>query len=139
MSTKKIVLKSSDNESFEVDEAVARESQTLAHMVEDDCTDNGIPLPNVTGKILAKVIEYCKKHVDAAAAKTEAAADGGASSDDDLKAWDAEFMKIDQATLFELILVRLVSPLFDFVFNFAILGFSTWEIRVCDLGVCFGN
>ncbi|CAF2065107.1 unnamed protein product [Brassica oleracea var. botrytis] len=104
MSTKKIVLKSSDNESFEVDEAVARESQTLAHMVEDDCTDNGIPLPNVTGKILAKVIEYCKKHVDAAAAKTEAAADGGASSDDDLKAWDAEFMKIDQATLFELIL-----------------------------------
>ncbi|CAN6935923.1 hypothetical protein Bca4012_102024 [Brassica carinata] len=104
MSTKKIVLKSSDNESFEVDEAVARESQTLAHMVEDDCTDNGIPLPNVTGKILAKVIEYCKKHVDAAAAKTESAADGGASSDDDLKAWDAEFMKIDQATLFELIL-----------------------------------
>ncbi|KAF3538820.1 hypothetical protein F2Q69_00020831 [Brassica cretica] len=60
-------------------------------MVEDDCVDNGIPLPNVTSKILAKVIEYCKKHVDA-------------SSDDDLKAWDAEFMKIDQATLFELIL-----------------------------------
>ncbi|CAN7054698.1 hypothetical protein BRARA_G03391 [Brassica rapa] len=104
MSTKKIVLKSSDAESFEVDEAVARESQTLAHMVEDDCTDNGIPLPNVTGKILAKVIEYCKKHVDAAAAKTEATADGGASSDEDLKAWDAEFMNIDQATLFELIL-----------------------------------
>ncbi|KAG2254423.1 hypothetical protein Bca52824_084559 [Brassica carinata] len=86
MSTKKIVLKSSDGESFEVDEAVARESQTLAHM------------------ILAKVIEYCKKHVDAAAAKTEGAVDGAASSDDDLKAWDTEFMKIDQATLFELIL-----------------------------------
>ncbi|KAF2596994.1 hypothetical protein F2Q68_00009163 [Brassica cretica] len=93
MSTKKIVLKSSDGESFEVDEAVALESQTIAHMVEDDCVDNGIPLPNVTSKILAKVIEYCKKHVDAAASKT-----------DDLKAWDAEFMKIDQATLFELIL-----------------------------------
>nr|BAB85606.1 kinetochore protein [Brassica juncea] len=104
MSTKKIVLKSSDGESFEVDEAVARESQTLAHMVEDDCIENGIPLPNVTSKILAKVIEYCKKHVDAAAAKTEGAVDGAASSDDDLKAWDTEFMKIDQATLFELIL-----------------------------------
>lgn len=25
-----------------------------------------IPLPNVNGKILAKVIEYCKYHVDAA-------------------------------------------------------------------------
>ena len=109
MSTKKIVLKSSDGESFEVDEAVALESQTIAHMVEDDCVDNGIPLPNVTSKILAKVIEYCKKHVDAAASKTDAV-DGGASSDDDLKAWDAEFMKIDQATLFELILVSI----FDF-------------------------
>ncbi|KAF2592102.1 hypothetical protein F2Q70_00044519 [Brassica cretica] len=97
MSTKKIVLKSSDGESFEVDEAVALESQTIAHMVEDDCVDNGVPLPNVTSKILAKVIEYCKKHVDAAASKN-----------DDLKAWDAEFMKIDQATLFELILVCLL-------------------------------
>ena len=122
MSTKKIVLKSSDDESFEVDEAVARESQTLAHMVEDDCTDNGIPLPNVTGKILAKVIEYCKKHVDAAAAKTEATADGGAPSDEDLKAWDAEFMNIDQATLFELILVRLSS--LRFCFQFCDLGFG---------------
>ena len=107
MSTKKIVLKSSDGESFEVDEAVALESQTIARMVEDDCVDNGVPLPNVTSKILAKVIEYCKKHVDAAASKSEAV-DGGGSSDDDLKAWDAEFMKIDQATLFELILVCLL-------------------------------
>uniref|UniRef100_A0A1J3CQQ0 SKP1-like protein n=1 Tax=Noccaea caerulescens TaxID=107243 RepID=A0A1J3CQQ0_NOCCA len=100
--TKKIVLKSSDGESFEVDEAVALESQTIAHMVEDDCVDNGVPLPNVTSKILSKVIEYCKKHVEAAASKTESA-DAG-TSDEDLKAWDADFMKIDQATLFELIL-----------------------------------
>ncbi|CAN8240127.1 unnamed protein product [Cochlearia groenlandica] len=110
MSTaKKIVLKSSDGESFEVDQAVALQSQTIAHMVEDDCVDNGVPLPNVTSKILAKVIEYCKKHVEASASKTDAAAAAvvdaaGASSDDDLKAWDAEFMRIDQATLFELIL-----------------------------------
>ncbi|EOA35836.1 hypothetical protein CARUB_v10021077mg [Capsella rubella] len=102
MSAKKIVLKSSDGESFEVDEAVALESQTIAHMVEDDCVENGVPLPNVTSKILAKVIEYCKKHVEAAAAKSEAVE--GASTDDDLKTWDADFMKIDQATLFELIL-----------------------------------
>ncbi|AAF26761.1 SKP1-like protein 1A [Arabidopsis thaliana] len=103
MSAKKIVLKSSDGESFEVEEAVALESQTIAHMVEDDCVDNGVPLPNVTSKILAKVIEYCKRHVEAAASKAEAV-EGAATSDDDLKAWDADFMKIDQATLFELIL-----------------------------------
>ncbi|KAF3522536.1 hypothetical protein F2Q69_00047922 [Brassica cretica] len=72
MSRKKIVLKSSDGESFEVDEAADLESKTIAHMVEDDCVDNGVPLPNVTSEILAKVIEYCKKHVKAAASKSEA-------------------------------------------------------------------
>jgi hypothetical protein len=43
------------------------ESQTIRHMIEDDCADNGIPLPNVNSKILSKVIEYCNKHVHATA------------------------------------------------------------------------
>ncbi|XP_034931558.1 SKP1-like protein 1B [Populus alba] len=100
MSTgRKFVLKSSDGESFEVDEAVAVESQTIKHMIEDDCADNGIPLPNVTSKVLAKVIEYCKKHVESP--KSD---DRPSCAADDLKAWDTEFVKVDQATLFDLIL-----------------------------------
>lgn len=98
-SERKITLKSSDGETFEVEEAVALESQTIKHMIEDDCADNGIPLPNVTSKILSKVIEYCKKHVDAP--KSD---DRVASVDEELKTWDAEFVKVDQATLFDLIL-----------------------------------
>ncbi|KEH20753.1 putative S-phase kinase-associated protein [Medicago truncatula] len=49
-------------------------------MIEDDCADNAIPVQNVAGMILAKVIEYCKKHVD------------------------GDFVKVDQGTLFDLIL-----------------------------------
>ncbi|GMN28953.1 hypothetical protein TIFTF001_002234 [Ficus carica] len=94
-SARKIVLRSSDGESFEVEEAVALQSQTIKHMVEDDCADNGIPLPNVTSKILSKVIEYCNRHTDSSVAP---------AADDDLKIWDAEFVKVDQATLFDLIL-----------------------------------
>ncbi|CAI0553857.1 unnamed protein product [Linum tenue] len=60
-------------------------------MIEDDCADNGIPLPNVTGRILAKVIEYCKKHHEA-------------PKPDGLKSWDEDFVKVDQNTLFDLIL-----------------------------------
>ncbi|OAY22664.2 SKP1-like protein 1B [Manihot esculenta] len=100
MSTgKKITLRSTDGETFEVDEAVALESQTIKHLIEDDCADNGIPLPNVTSKILSKVIEYCKKHVE-----TPKSEDRPSSVDDELKAWDAEFVKVDQSTLFDLIL-----------------------------------
>ncbi|CAJ2655885.1 unnamed protein product [Trifolium pratense] len=81
-SSRKINLKSSDGEIFEIDEAVAMESQTLKHMIED-CADNTTitTIHNVTGQILAKVIEYCKKHVEAR------------SSETCLKAWDAEFIK----------------------------------------------
>ncbi|XP_008811446.1 SKP1-like protein 1A [Phoenix dactylifera] len=102
----KIILKSSDGEVFEVEETVAMESQTIKHMIEDDCASNGIPLPNVTSKILSKVIEYCKRHVEASAAASKAAAEDSSSklADDELKAWDAEFVRVDQATLFDLIL-----------------------------------
>ncbi|KAL7610972.1 SKP1-like protein 1B [Lactuca sativa] len=96
-SSKKIVLKSSDGETFEVDEAVAVESQTIKHMIEDNCAGSSIPVPNVTSKILSKVIEYCKKHVDTP--KTD-----DKTAEDDLKAFDTEFVKVDQGTLFDLIL-----------------------------------
>ncbi|XP_073122613.1 SKP1-like protein 1A [Henckelia pumila] len=103
-SQKMIVLKSSDGETFEVEEAVAVESQTIKHMIEDNCADTTIPLPNVTSKILAKVIEYCKRHVESAA---KASSDGVSTDkvvDDELKNFDAEFVKVDQGTLFDLIL-----------------------------------
>ncbi|KAK6136606.1 hypothetical protein DH2020_029611 [Rehmannia glutinosa] len=101
---KTIVVKSSDGETFELDEAVAVESQTIKHLIEDNCADTSIPLPNVTSKILAKVIEYCNRHV---AAASKASADVTAAdkvAEDDLKAFDAEFVKVDQGTLFDLIL-----------------------------------
>ncbi|KAI9081242.1 hypothetical protein K1719_036814 [Acacia pycnantha] len=98
MSSKIITLTSSDGESFDIDEAVAVESQTIKHLIEDECATDGIPVPNVTSKILAKVIEYCKKHVEAANSEEKKV------SDEDLKTWDAEFVKVDQVVLFDLIL-----------------------------------
>lgn len=132
-----IVLKSSDNETFEVEEAVAVESQTIKHMIEDDCADTCIPLPNVTSKILAKVIEYCKKHVDTPKSDDK-------TSEDELKNFDAEFVKVDQGTLFDLILVWSLIPL-NFITPLLLL-FSSLVIRVSDLlvtmclqSLCFLN
>ncbi|XP_020704428.1 SKP1-like protein 1 [Dendrobium catenatum] len=99
---KQITLKSSDGEEFVVDGAVAMLSQTIRHMIEDDCAESGIPLPNVNSKILAKVIEYCKKHVECDPA--EASAGGDKTIEEELRSWDSDFVKVDQATLFDLIL-----------------------------------
>ncbi|KAL3734278.1 hypothetical protein ACJRO7_023602 [Eucalyptus globulus] len=90
-SSRKIVLESSDKESFEVEVAVALECQTIKHMIEDDCAGDGIPLPNVSSKILSKIIEFCRKHVDAD--RERAGSASPAAADDELKAWDAEFIK----------------------------------------------
>ncbi|CAI0520499.1 unnamed protein product [Linum tenue] len=51
---------SSDGESFEVEEVVAMQWQTINHMIKDDCVGDNILIPNVTAMILAKVIEFCK-------------------------------------------------------------------------------
>ena len=59
------------------------------------------------GKILAKVIEYCKYHVEA----NKKVDDKPAKSEDDVKQWDNEFVKVDQATLFDLILVGAAAEL----------------------------
>ncbi|VAI94424.1 unnamed protein product [Triticum turgidum subsp. durum] len=101
---KKIIkLKSSDGKEFEVEQAVAMESQMIWHMIEDDYTDDGLLLRNVNSKILSKVIEYCNKHVQAKAADTSDFIGGarplGATSAvpaapaEDLKNWDANFVK----------------------------------------------
>ncbi|KAK0583611.1 hypothetical protein LWI29_000205 [Acer saccharum] len=72
--SRKITLRSSDGDEFEVDEEVALEMQLLQFATE---CDYAIELPYVTSKMLSKVMEYCKKHVES---RTGAV-------DDDLKAW----------------------------------------------------
>lgn len=95
-SSKVIVLKSSDGDLFEVDEMVALEFKAIKDrvlvVIENGYDGNLFPLPNVSTSILSKVIEYCKKHVETP--KTE-----------DLQSFDADFVQVDQGTLFDLILV----------------------------------
>mmetsp|Transcript_9129 Transcript_9129/g.33490 ORF Transcript_9129/g.33490 Transcript_9129/m.33490 type:complete len:158 (-) Transcript_9129:723-1196(-) len=98
----KVKLRSSDAELFEVEEEVAFESHTVKNMIEDvdeEGSDAPIPLPNVNAKILAKVIEYCKHQVE-----TRKESEDKAASEESIKNWEANFVNVDQNTLFELIL-----------------------------------
>lgn len=104
-----VTLMSNEGDSFTVDVRVAKMSETVKNLVEDAGTDNPVPLPNVSSKVLAKVIEYCKYHFE----HPTVVSDEGGSNDnnsssskrtDDIIGWDLEFCKVDQPTLFELIL-----------------------------------
>lgn len=84
---------------------------TLMVLASSACTETGgedtlVPLPNVQSKILSKVIEYCKFHVEASKKNND---DKPAKTEEEVKTFDTDFVKVDQATLFELILVRLCS------------------------------
>ena len=96
-SSKIITLTTNDDVAFDVDEAVAFESQTIKDAFGDGRADNGTLLPNVSSKILSKVIEYCNMHVEARKFEERS------GFDEELKAWDADFVKVDQGTLFGLV------------------------------------
>eukprot|EP00891_Asterochloris_glomerata_P003426 jgi/Astpho2/3426/Aster-07027 len=112
MVDEKVKLRSSDNDTFEVPKDVVTQSVTVKELLEDTDAGAMIPLPNVTSKILAKVIEYCKFHVEA----EQGPDDKPAKTEEDIKTWDTEFVKVDQSTLFELILAANylnIKPLLD--------------------------
>ncbi|XP_013603433.1 SKP1-like protein 1B [Brassica napus] len=95
-------MKSSDDESFEVDEAVVLQSQLLSHVVED-CTGPEHKIEKVTGKILEKVVEYCENHV--AVVDDGGANSSSASSGDALKKWDNKFItQMDLSTVYGLLM-----------------------------------
>ena len=107
-----VILKSSDDQLFEVSEPVAIQSEHIKNMVKDFGTTNAFPILNVSGKILSKVLEYCKYHVEAQNPVDE----NSALTTDEIKTWDEEFVKVDQATLFQLIQVFSVKPFSNWKF-----------------------
>ncbi|KAG5599701.1 hypothetical protein H5410_031071 [Solanum commersonii] len=65
-------------------------------MIENDYDNTIIPLPKVNRKILAKVIES-QRHLEVPKAEDK-------TTKEDLKTFDAEFVKFDESTLFNLML-----------------------------------
>eukprot|EP00045_Choanoeca_perplexa_P020225 m.3884 g.3884 ORF g.3884 m.3884 type:complete len:165 (+) comp6577_c0_seq1:97-591(+) len=100
-----VKLRSSDDRDFEVEAKIANMSLTIKNMLEDlgwESDDSPIPLPNVSGTILEKVIDYCNQHQDDEPVQDD---DGSKVDTEDPTGYDAEFVRdIDQGTLFHLIL-----------------------------------
>ncbi|KAJ3023843.1 hypothetical protein HKX48_000531 [Thoreauomyces humboldtii] len=99
-----VKLTSSDGQEVSVAKEIACQSVLIKNMLEDvgDSDDQPIPLPNVSGPILAKVIEYATHHKDDPPQPAED--EVKLRSSEDIDEWDREFTNVDQGTLFELIL-----------------------------------
>lgn len=101
-------LVSNDQQEFEVPTQVACVSQTIANLLQDDTLQpDRIPLENVTGRALAKTMEFCKQYVeymDCLEHDEQAKKDEKQAKKKVWEAWQAEFLEIQRAELFDLVL-----------------------------------
>ena len=97
-----IKLQSSDGEIFPVDVEIAKQSVTIKTMLDlgmDEGDEELVPLPNVNAAILKRVIQWATYHKDDLPLP-----ENKEKRTDDISSWDADFLKVDQGTLIELIL-----------------------------------
>ncbi|KAG5622668.1 hypothetical protein H5410_007886 [Solanum commersonii] len=83
-----ITLKTNDDEEFKLDKSVAVKSEVIKSLVQD-IDSNVIPLPNVDGKTMTKVINYWKKHSEEGVTEIQ------------LKNFDQDFLKMSHSELFD--------------------------------------
>ena len=108
-----ITLTSHDGLDVKLPKQAALMSETVRNLMEDAGDENPIPLPNVNGNILIKVVEYCVYHAEN---PTPSNMEKGEKRTDDIIPWDLDYMQLDKDTLFQLILAANymdIKPLLD--------------------------
>ncbi|KAI1732716.1 hemolysin-III related domain-containing protein [Ditylenchus destructor] len=137
----KFQLVSKDGQKFEVDLDVIRQSTTLNNMFNElgmdgfnaDDVNDPIPLPNINGAMLKKIVEWCIYHKDDPPLTEERECEMRSKP---IPHWDAQFLKLDQNAFFELVIAAnyLDVPSLSHALNRAIRDMiydkSADEIRV---------
>lgn len=129
-----IHLTSSDGTVFPIDREVAEKSVFIKDML-GDVGEREVPIPldNITGPILERILNWCTHHrADPAPSPDQ---DTRQRNSDDIDAWDTEFCNVDQGTLFEMMCAANylnIKPLLDLTCKSVanmIKGKTTEEIR----------
>lgn len=124
--TEYVKLKSKQEDLFEVEKGAAFRSITIKNMVEDTGLNIHVPVPMVESSVLVKVIEYLKYHQNA---------EEETIPEDEQTRWDKDYVKMDDAALFNTILAANyldIKPLLDLTCKAVadeIKGKSPEEIR----------
>jgi len=110
-------LISKEGESHPVKIEVAKMSKLVEATIDDEGDEetHDVPLPNVKSSVLAKVIEYCE-HYKTEEMTTITTPLKSSKIEDLVQPWYAEFVRIDQVMLFELVTAANfmdIKPLLD--------------------------
>eukprot|EP00804_Cyclotella_cryptica_P000749 CCRYP_001033-RA/>CCRYP_001033-RA protein AED:0.28 eAED:0.28 QI:115/1/1/1/1/1/3/137/166 len=111
-------LISKEGDTFPVDIEVAKMSELVRGMLEEDADEEDtteIPLPNVKAQVLKKVIEFCKHHKSEPMTEIEKPLKSPVMAEV-VQKWYADFVNVEQVLLFELILAANymdIKPLLD--------------------------
>jgi S-phase kinase-associated protein 1 len=112
-------LVSQEGDSFDVSVKVAKMSELIKTMIDDEQEEDAeaqeIPLPNVKSAVLTKVIEFCRHYSEDPMNEIEKPLKS-ANMQEVVQEWFANFVKIEQELLFELILAANymdIKPLLD--------------------------
>eukprot|EP00744_Colponema_vietnamica_P022421 GILI01032200.1.p1 GENE.GILI01032200.1~~GILI01032200.1.p1 ORF type:complete len:186 (-),score=49.55 GILI01032200.1:16-522(-) len=100
-----VKLQSSDGHIIAVPTDVAFLTKAVKNLVSDvglDQLSDGIELPSISHEVLQKVVEWATHHKDDPAPAEDD--ENRAKRADDIDQWDADFCKVKQPMLFELIL-----------------------------------
>ena len=92
MSSDKIIkLKSNDDEVFEISEKAVKRSRLVDGILQDYEDNTEVPLPDVSGKILKKIIEYLK-YYENSEPKSIPKPLKNSQIEDILEEWDYEYI-----------------------------------------------
>ncbi|KAJ1643549.1 hypothetical protein J3B02_001412 [Coemansia erecta] len=122
-----IKLTTAEGAIIEVEREVIEQSGTIRNILNDvRMSDKPIPLPNVSGPILTKIIQYCEHHKNDSSRRqlkqesqniendsSEAAIQRAIEKMDE---FDHNFCRVDQGTLFDILLAANfldIQPLLD--------------------------
>lgn len=117
---KTLILTTSDGKSIQVESLIFQASGFIQNMIQDlsDNSDDSdtwtISLPNINSMILQKIIEFCQHHQNDPPFTEEM--ERKFRRQINMDHWDEQFCKIDQKTLFDLMMVIIYINKFTVTF-----------------------
>ncbi|KAJ2826433.1 hypothetical protein FBU31_003442 [Coemansia sp. 'formosensis'] len=141
-----IKLMTAEGAVISVERDIIEQSGTIRNILSDvGSTDKPIPVPNVSGPILSKIIEYCRHHRNDPSRRQAKESHGPEESDssdaviqraiEQMDEFDHQFCRVDQGTLFDIMLAANfldIQPLLDlagYTVANMVKGKSVEEIR----------